>query len=117
MVDLVRSSMVQLFAFEVDFGAAKVFCRFLRKIKRRRTAYIILGQRVEFCPEGVVRAGGMEGFFDLQNERHEGFRHVTATIRAEMAALVGAGTEGIRIFRRRFHVQGFSEPDPKGQLY
>jgi hypothetical protein len=48
VVDFVSAGVEQVFAFEINFGSSEVAGQAFRKIKRGRTAHIVVKQIIEF---------------------------------------------------------------------
>ncbi len=95
IVDLVRAGVVQLLALEIDLRAAELFGHALGEIERARPADIMGEQTFQLGVIGRVLAGLVIGFFQRQDQRHQGFGDETAAENAEMAARVGPLTQGI----------------------
>ena len=69
----------------------------LCEVKRRGATGVMLVEIGKLgCKFGIF-LGGLVGFLQLQNERHQGFGDIAATENAEMTCLVRASTEGIRL--------------------
>ena len=75
VVDLVSSGMVQLVPFHVHFRAAEMLGKPLGKVKRRRTAHIVLPKIVHFGPEAGLRFRFDVFGFQIQDQGHQRFRH------------------------------------------
>ena len=90
IVDLMRACMVQLVALHVDFRAAKPLGQTLGMIERRRAAHIMLPQEIHLIPEALVCFGKLVLFFQLKDQRHQGFRHKPPAEIAEAAAFIRA---------------------------
>lgn len=95
VVHLVRAGVVELFALEVDLGAAQMLGQTLGEIERRGPADIILEIAVHLDLEGRVDLGLGVGFLQIEDQRHQGFGNEASAENAEMAALVGAAAIGI----------------------
>jgi hypothetical protein len=95
VVDLVRAGVVQLLALEIDFGAAEMIGQALGEIERRRPADVIPEVAVHFRLERRIGLGGGVSLLQVEDQRHQRFRHKTPAENAEMPALVRAAAEGI----------------------
>ena len=90
VVDLVRAGVVELFALQIDLGAAELLGQALREIERRRAAGIVGAQIRHLGDEGRIVLGGEIGGLEVADQRHQGFGDVAAAENAEAAVLVGA---------------------------
>ena len=97
VVHLVRAGVVEVLALEIDLGAAKVFGHALGEIERRRPADIVREVAVHFLLEGGIVLRHRIGPLQLEDERHQRLGDEAAAIDAEMAVVVGAGAEGVRL--------------------
>ena len=89
VVDLVRAGVVQVFALEINFRAAEFLGEAFGKIKRRGAAdkfrEVIRKLALKFR---VVLRAEVFGLQLLQRV-HQGFRHITSAVGAEVACGVG----------------------------
>lgn len=104
VVDLVRAGVVQLFALEIDLGAAEFGRQPLGEIERARAADIMRAEMLQFGLERRIVLCPVPLVLQIKDQRHQCFGHETTAIDAETAIFIGAGTEGIR-FRRLVHSQ------------
>ena len=95
VVHLVRAGVVELFALEIDLGAAEMLGQALGEIERRGPADIVLEIAVHLGLEGRIGLGRGVGLLQVEDQRHQGFGDEAAAEDAEMAALVGAAAVGI----------------------
>ena len=95
VVHLVGAGVVELLALEVDLRAAEVLGQALGEIERARTTDVMGHHGAHLGVEGRVGLGVRVGLLEIEHERHQRFGHEAAAENAEMAALVGAGAEGI----------------------
>ena len=93
VVHFMRAGVIELFALEVDFRAAAIFCQALGKIQRRRPADIMRQIAVHLLAIGRIGLGLRIGLFQFEDERHQRLGDKAAAIDAEMAVLVRPGTE------------------------
>ena len=93
VVDLVRAGVIELFALEIDLGAAAVLREALGEIERRRAADIVREIAVHLGLEFRIGLGLGIGLLQFKNQRHQRLGDKTAAIDAEMAVLVGPGAE------------------------
>ena len=84
VIDLVRAGMVQIFAFEVNPGAAPCLCKPLGEIERSRPSGIILEEPVEFRMKFWISLGRFVGFFQFLQRMHERFGHKLPAIISKM---------------------------------
>jgi hypothetical protein len=89
----VRTGVVEVFALEINLGAAEMRRQPLGKIKRRRTADIMRQIAVHFALERWVFLRLVIGALQIENERHQRFGDETAAINSKMSALVRAGAK------------------------
>ena len=95
VVHLVRASVVQLLAFEIDLGAAQVLGEAFGVIQRRWPADIVFEIAIHFSMKCRVGLCVGVSLLKIEDQRHQRFRDKTAAENAEMAALVGTAAEGI----------------------
>ena len=95
VIDLVAAGMIELVALEPDLGAAEFLGQALGKIHRARLADIIAQEFIHLVGEGRIDLGRLIGGFQLKDERHQGFRDISAAEIAKTAGLVGPGGERI----------------------
>jgi hypothetical protein len=86
---------MMLLPLEVDFGAAELFRQAFGEPERAGAADIILQIGVQLDLEAGVRLRRLVGFFEFQDQRHEGFRDEPAAEVAEAAPTIRAGAEGV----------------------
>ena len=99
VVDLVRTGVVEVFAFEEDPYAARVFCESWCFGQKRWTVGIVGQQVLELGDELRVILGRVEGFSQLIERTYQGLRHPSAAVFTEVRAgrvTQGAGHERIR---------------------
>ena len=100
VVDLVRAGVQQVFALQVDLGAAKLFGQALGQEQGRGTAGVIGQQTVKLVAKAFVLARLGVSCFELLQRRHQRLGNVAAAIRAE------ASHGRARALRRgRWHVR------------
>jgi len=101
VVDLVRASVVELLALEIDLGAlarvlgTQVFRQPLGVVERARPANIVRQIAVHLGLEGRVVLGLRVGLLDLEDDGHERLGDEPSAELSEMAALVGTRAIGI----------------------
>lgn len=95
VVHLVRTGVVELFALQVNLGAAEMLGETLGEIERRGPADIVLEIAVHLGLEGRIGLGRGVGLFQIEDQRHQGFGNEASAENAEMAALVGSAAVGI----------------------
>ena len=93
VVDLVGAGVIEVFALEIDLGAAEQLGQPFGKIERARTADIMRRQPVELGLERRIGLGCGIGLLEIENERHQRLGDETAAENAEMAAFVGPGAK------------------------
>ncbi len=76
VVDLVRAGVVQLFALQVDLGAAEMLGQPLGEIERAGTTDIEGHQVAEFAPEGRILFRVTPRLGQFQHQRHQGLRDI-----------------------------------------
>ncbi|MNU28796.1 hypothetical protein D3C71_172400 [compost metagenome] len=98
VVNLVRAGVVQLFALEINLCAAAELGQAFSEIQRTRTADVITLEVGQFFFERRIFLGRFVFAGQIEDQRHQGFRHVAATERAEQAVGVRAVTQirGVR---------------------
>lgn len=89
VVDLVGSGVEEVFALEVNFGAAEFFGPAFGKVERGGAAAVVLEEVVEFGLKRGVGFGGFVGGAELIERRHEGFGGEAAAEFAKVARCVG----------------------------
>ena len=99
VVDLVRAGVVELVALEIDLGAAQVLGQPFGEVERAGAADIMFRPVIELGLKAGVGFGLVPGLFQVQNERHQRFGHITAAEHAEMALFVRTATISVH----RFH--------------
>ena len=83
VVDLVRAGVEEVFALEVDLGAAESFGQSLGEVERRGAAGVVAQERVEFEMEVGVGLGLGVGVLQFFERGDESFRDIAAAVRAE----------------------------------
>jgi len=98
VVDLVRAGVVQLFALEVDLRATAELGQTLGEIQRARTSDVVTLEIGQLFLERRIFLGRLVFAGQIEDQRHQGFRHVAAAERAEQAVIVRAVTQvgGVR---------------------
>ena len=81
VVGLMRPSMQQVFALQVDPPTAALR-EVLGQVQRRRSAGVVLEQAVKLRHEAFVFLGVQKAGFDLMQRRHQRLRHVHASVLA-----------------------------------
>ncbi len=101
VIDFVGAGMEEVFAFEVDAGAAQVAGEAFGQVEGGGAAAEFAEVVVEFLLEGGVVVG-LEVFgFEFLQGVHEGFRHEPAAVGSEVAGGVGERGVGGDVHRRR----------------
>ena len=104
VVDLVRAGVIELFALQINLGAAArkaggrlsaIVGQPLGEIERRRASDIMREIAVHFRLERGIGLGLRVGLLQFQNQRHQRFGHKAAAVNAEMPVLVRPGAERI----------------------
>ncbi len=90
IVDLVRAGMIELFALEIDLGAAQVLAQPRREIERGWPPCVMRAQLCHLGDEFGIVLGREVGRLEVADQRHQGFGDVPAAEDAEAAVLVGA---------------------------
>src|SRR4029078_2193459 len=81
--------MVEVFALEINFGAAKMGRQAFGEIKRAFAPHIMGEQPRQFRLEGGILFRGLIGLFQRQHQRHQGLGDEASAIGAKMAMTVG----------------------------
>jgi hypothetical protein len=92
VVDLVRASVQQVLALEVDSCAAKHFGQPLAKVERCGAAGKVDEERREFGLKSGIGFGNFVFALELDQRRHEHLRHVAPAVDAESAGPRFGGT-------------------------
>ncbi|EKD60025.1 MAG: hypothetical protein ACD_54C00985G0001 [uncultured bacterium] len=101
VVDLVRAGVVQFVALHVDLGTAEMLGQPRRIIQRRGAADVMLPQIVHFRPERRVGLGEFVALLQIEDQRHQGFRHEAATELAKAALFIRPGHKAVHtVFHR-----------------
>jgi hypothetical protein len=95
VVHLVRAGVVQLFALQVDLGAAEMVGQPLGEIERARPADIVREVAGHLGGIGGIGLRLGIGLLEVEDERHQRLGDEAAAIDAEAAAIIRAGAEGI----------------------
>ena len=85
IVDLVRSGMVQILAFEIDSRPAAEFSKTLCEIKRRFAPDVILQQLFEFRLKHRIVFRFFVFPLQLMQSFHQGLRYILSAVNAVMA--------------------------------
>jgi len=85
VVDLVRASVQQILALEIDARATKFFREPRSKLQRRRAAGEILQEILEVSLKRWIRLRRFIGALQLEQRHHQCFGNVAAAIRAKAA--------------------------------
>ena len=88
IVDLVRAGVIELIAFEIDLGAAKVFCQPFGKIQWTRTTGIMGVEIGKFRLIGRVGFGKVPGVLQFKDQGHQGFCYKSTAEYAETAFFI-----------------------------
>ena len=78
VVDLVRASVVQLFALEVDLGAATELGQPLGEVQRAWAAHVVALEVGQLLDELRVFFRQLVLAIQVKDQRHQGFSHITA---------------------------------------
>jgi len=89
VVDLVRAGMVQVFTLQVDLRTAEVFGPAPGVVDRARAANVVLEFARQFCHELGVVPVLQVALVQFVERMHQRLGNEHATIRAEVATLVG----------------------------
>ncbi len=95
IVDLVRTGVVQLFALEIDLGAAEMFGEAFSEIERARAADIMGAEIGQFFLKGRIVLRLVPLFLQIEDQRHQRFGNEASAENAETSVLIRAGAEGI----------------------
>src|SRR5258706_1899759 len=95
IVDLVCAGVVELLALEIDFRAAEMARQPFREIERAGPADIMFEKAIKLGGKFGVVLGRFIGFFELQQQRHQGFGNITSAEGAEMSARIGAEAKAV----------------------
>ena len=90
--------MVQLFALEIDLGAAQMLSQALGEIKRARAADIMGAEMLQFRLEFRIGLGLIPLRLQVEDQRHQGFGNETAAENAEAPILIRPGLERIQVW-------------------
>ncbi len=85
VVDFVRAGVEQVFALEIDFGAAELLGQALAEVERRGAAGVVVEQISQFGLEGSIGFGYVVFVLQFEQGGHQGFRDVAAAVDAEAA--------------------------------
>jgi hypothetical protein len=89
VVHLVGAGVIEVFALEVDLGAAEQVGPAFGVVDRRRAADEMLQLVIVFGPEGRIGLGGSVGGLQFIERAKQRLGHEDATVGAEMALGVG----------------------------
>jgi hypothetical protein len=70
--------MTEVFSFEVDFGATKIFCQTFSKEEGSGTTDKVLETIMKLLLKPAIPFGSKIRLFQFMNGRHEGFRNIHA---------------------------------------
>ena len=90
VVDLVGAGVVQLFALEVDLGAAAELGQAFGEVQRAWASDVVALEVGQFFVEGRIDLGRFVFAGQVKDQRHQGFRHVAAAERTKQAIGVWA---------------------------
>src|SRR5271166_1160612 len=90
VVDLVGSSVEQVFAFQIDTRAAELLREALGEEEGSGASGVFVEEALEFGMEGFVFARGGIGGFEFLQRGHKGFGDVASTVGAEAAFAFGS---------------------------
>ena len=85
VVDFVRAGVEQVFALEVDSGAAEIFGEAFGEVERRGAAGVILEQSVELGLESGIGLRDFVFVLEFQQRGHQGLRHIAPAVRRRTA--------------------------------
>jgi len=106
VVDLVRPGVIEIFALQIDFRAAKFFRQSSREIKPRGPADIVAKIRFELADEARIGLGPSIFRIKLLKRGHQRFGHKNAPIRTEMSGRIGKRSERGTGWRRHGRIVG-----------
>src|SRR6202035_3391757 len=109
VVDLVRTSVVQVFSLEENSCATSMLTEAGGLVQRRRPAGVVRLQPVEFVEVRLVGAHLLVSRSDFLDHGHQGLSDKPAPIRTEMTAgvwIVMSGFSDRGAGTRKFGVQG-----------
>ena len=95
IVDLVCAGVIEVFALEIDFGAAEMLGQARREIERALAAGVMGEKPVQFLLERWILFRCLIGFLKLQQQRHQGLGDKAPAIGAKMSGGIGTGTQGV----------------------
>ncbi len=95
VVHLMRAGVIEVLALEIDLGAAEMRGQPLGEVQGRGPADIVLEITSHLRLERRIGLGLGIGFFQIEDQRHQGFGDETAAELAKMAAVIGAGSKRI----------------------
>jgi hypothetical protein len=90
VVDLVRAGVVQLFALEVDLGAAAELGQAFSEIQRAWASDVVALEVGQFFVESRINLGRFVFAGQFEDQRHQGFGDVAAAECAKQAVGVRA---------------------------
>ncbi len=89
VVHLVRAGMVQVFPLQVNLGPPQLAGELFGEVERIRPPHVLAEIVVELLLELPVASVVTVRLLQLQQRRHESFRHVSAAKLTEVPVLVG----------------------------
>ena len=95
IVDLVCAGVIELVALEPHLCSTELFRDARRKIERARAADVMLEQVVEFRLKRRIGLRFPVFALEIEHQRHQRLGDIASAELAEMAAIIGLGTEGI----------------------
>jgi hypothetical protein len=85
----VRAGVAEVLALKINFRAAEPRGEILAQVERRRASHELTRALLELVAEFWIAACLFVGALELEQRRHQGFRHVLSAELAEMAAAIG----------------------------
>ncbi len=73
VVDLVRAGVIELFALEVDFGAAELGRHALGVIERARPAGVMQIEKLDLALKFGIGLRGIVSALEIEDQRHQSF--------------------------------------------
>ena len=83
------SSVVKLVPFEINASTTEFASQALSEVQRAGSPNVIFGIAIKISLKPRIFSGRVVGFFDLKNQRHEGFCNKTAAENTEMSIFIG----------------------------
>ena len=88
VVDFVRSGVVQILTFEINFGTAQLFGQSFSKVQRGRPSRILTLISVKFLFKRFVFSCSGIGLVQLQKSGHQSFRRIAAAENIKISSFV-----------------------------